>query len=163
MSLAGRAPVRRVQAALEALGSRARVIELAATARTAADAARAIGCPQGAIVKSLVFLVDQAPVLALVAGDRRAQQEAIAATLGLEGPADRADADTVRRVTGFSIGGVAPVGHATPLPVAIDASLWRFDVVYAAAGHPHCVFPETPDGLARMTDAATSDDLALVS
>lgn len=160
MSLVERPAVRRVRAALEALGSRARVIELATTARTAGDAADALGCQQGAIVKSLVFRVAGSPVLALVAGDRRACQEMIAVALGLEGPVARAGADTVRQVTGYSIGGVPPVGHRVSLPTAMDASLWRFPLVHAAAGHPHCVFGETPDRLASMTGAVVTADIA---
>ena len=160
MSLVERPAVRRVRTALEALGSRARVIELATTARTAADAAGALGCQQGAIVKSLVFRVAGSPVLALIAGDRRARQERIAVALDLEGPVARADADTVRQATGYSIGGVPPVGHRVSLPTVMDASLWRFPLVHAAAGHPHCVFGETPDHLASMTGAVVTADIA---
>ena len=96
--------------------------------------------PVGAIVKSLVFEVDGEPVLALVAGDRRCDLAALPAALGRAGAARRCDADRVRAATGFAIGGVAPVGHLTPLPTAIDASLGRFARLFAAAGHPHCVF-----------------------
>jgi len=159
VSLLEREGVRRVRAALEAAGSDAVVIELAETARSAQDAARSIGCALGAIVKSLVFAVEGRPVLALVAGDRRCNQAALAVALGLEAPVGRADARVVRDVTGFSIGGVPPLGHLEPLPTAIDASLWRFPKVYAAAGHPHCVFPVAPDALAAMTGGAIVPDL----
>ena len=153
--------VRRVQAALAAAGSRARVVELAATARTARDAAAALGVPVGAIVKSLVFLVGGRPVLALVAGDRRCDAAALPGILSLEGKAAaRADADAARAATGFAIGGVAPVGHPALLPVAIDASLGRFPTVHAAAGHPFCVFATTLDELARLTGGTVSDHLA---
>ncbi len=144
MSLVARPAVRRVRSALEALGSSARVIELAATARTAGDAADALGCQQGSIVKSLVFRVAEVPVLALVAGDRRAHETRIAASLGLEGPVTRADADFVRQTTGCSIGGVPPVGHRVPLPTVMDASLWRFPLVHAAAGHPTASLARRP-------------------
>lgn len=160
MSLLARGSVRRVQAALERAGSTARVIELDQTARSAEDAAASIGCGLGQIVKSLVFAVDGQPVLALVAGDRRCHQAELGRVLGLGGKVGRADADLVREVTGFSIGGVPPLGHATALPTAIDASLWRFATVYAAAGHPHCVFPATPDELAAMTGATVSEAIA---
>ena len=160
MSLVNRPAVRRVRSALEALGSSARVIELAATARTAGDAAGALGCQQGSIVKSLVFRVAGDPVLALIAGDRRARQARIGVALGLEGPVARADADFVRQATGYAIGGVPPVGHQASLPTVMDASLWRFPVVHAAAGHPHCVFGETPDRLASMTGAVVDGDIA---
>lgn len=145
------ASVRRVAQALEALGSAARPVALEATARTAEDAARALGVEVGQIVKSLLFLVGGRPVLALVAGDRRCRPEALGAALGLEGEVTRADAETVRRATGFAIGGVAPVGHPAPLPCAIDASLGRFGRIWAAAGHPHAVFETDPEELARLT------------
>jgi len=143
--------VLRVQQALASAGSEARVIELAETARSAEDAARSIGTPLGSIVKSLVFTIGGHPVMALVAGDRRCDVGALPAALGLSGSAKRADADVVRAATGFAIGGVAPIGHLSVLPIAIDASLARFDTVYAAAGHPHCVFPTTCDELVRLT------------
>jgi prolyl-tRNA editing enzyme YbaK/EbsC (Cys-tRNA(Pro) deacylase) len=153
------ASVRRVRAALEAAGSAARVVELADTARTAQDAAAALGVEVGAIVKSLVFAVGARPAMALVAGDRQCDAAALPALLGLEGKAKRADAELVREATGFAIGGVAPLGHPSPLPTAIDASLGRFATVYAAAGHPHCVFATSLDELARLTGGAVSDRL----
>ena len=143
--------VRRVQEALAAGGSSARVIALAETARTAEDAARACDVEVGAIVKSLVFVIGGRPVMALVAGDRRCAEQALAAALGLEGTVRRADAQEVRAATGYAIGGVAPVGHPAPLPVAIDASLGRFERVWAAGGHPHAVFETSLDELVRLT------------
>lgn len=160
MTALGNASVRRVQAALAAAGSDARVIELAATARTARDAAAALGVEVGAIVKSLVFLAGSRPVMALVAGDRQCDPRALLQALGLSGTPRRADADLVRDATGFAIGGVAPVGHPAPLPTAIDASLGRFERVYAAAGHPHCVFATSVDELRRLTGGTLSDMIA---
>jgi prolyl-tRNA editing enzyme YbaK/EbsC (Cys-tRNA(Pro) deacylase) len=157
--LLAREPVRRVQTALAAGGSGAQVIALADTARTAADAAASLGVPVGAIVKSLVFAVDGKAVLALVAGDRQCAVEQLPNVLGLAGKPGRADADLVKQATGFSIGGVAPVGHATKLPVAIDASLGRFTQIYAAAGHPHCVFATTLAELSGLTGGYVSDAL----
>jgi prolyl-tRNA editing enzyme YbaK/EbsC (Cys-tRNA(Pro) deacylase) len=159
MSLLATASVRRVQEALAAAGSAARVVALAETARSAEDAARAVGCPLGAIVKSLVFTIGPQPVMALVAGDRRCAVERLPAALGIAGKARRADADEVRAATGYAIGGVAPVGHA--LPVVIDASLERFAEVWAAAGHPHCVFPTTAAELARLTGGRIDATLAV--
>jgi prolyl-tRNA editing enzyme YbaK/EbsC (Cys-tRNA(Pro) deacylase) len=150
--LLARASVRRVQEALAAAGSDARVIALSETARTAEDAAKALGVPVGAIVKSLVFRSGDLAVLALVAGDRNADTQAIARALGLADPVVRADADFVKAKTGQSIGGVAPVGHAERILTVIDESLGRFDVVWAAGGHPHCVFPITPSELSRVTE-----------
>jgi prolyl-tRNA editing enzyme YbaK/EbsC (Cys-tRNA(Pro) deacylase) len=154
--------VRRVQAALAEKGSKAEVIELANTARTAEDAARALGVEVGAIVKSLVFTIDGAPVMALIAGDRRCDTKALPAALGRSGLVLRADAERVRAATGFVIGGVAPLAHPTALPTVIDDSLGRFDVVYAAAGHPHCVFPTTVLELSLLTGGAVVKGLSSV-
>ena len=128
--------VQRVQAALRERRSAADVVELTETARTAEDAARALGVEVGAIVKSLVFLIDGAPVMALVAGDRRCDTRALPAAFARTGLVLRADADKVREATGFAIGGVAPIAHPRPLPTVVDDSLNRFETVYAAAGHP---------------------------
>ncbi len=134
---------------------------LADTARTAQDAADSVGVELGAIVKSLVFAVDGRAVMALVAGDRRCDTAALARALGLDGKVGRADADMVRDATGFTIGGVPPIAHTTPLATAIDASLGRFATVYAAAGHPHCVFGTSPDELARLTGAPVVEDIGV--
>ena len=159
--LLDRPAVKRVREALAEAGSDARVIELAATARSAGDAAASVGVELGAIVKSLVFAHDDRAVMALVSGDRRCDTEALAAALGLKGTVGRADVDLVRRATGFTIGGVPPVAHATALPTAIDAALTRFDVVYAAAGHPHCVFATSAGELARLTGALVVEGLGV--
>jgi prolyl-tRNA editing enzyme YbaK/EbsC (Cys-tRNA(Pro) deacylase) len=154
--LLARPAVQRVRDALREKAARHDVIALTETARTAQDAANALGCEVGAIVKSLVFAVGGKPVMALVAGDRMGDTEALPGVLGLDGRCKRADADMVREATGFTIGGVAPVGHATSLPIAIDESLGRFDAIYAAAGHPHCVFQTTLAELQRLTGGAVS-------
>lgn len=151
-----RPAVQRVRDALRERGAQHDVMALADTARTAQDAATALGCEVGAIVKSLVFAIGGKPVMALVAGDRMGDTEALPGILGLDGRCKRADADMVRDATGFTIGGVAPVGHASPLPIAIDESLGRFDAIYAAAGHPHCVFQTTLAELQRLTGGAVS-------
>ena len=151
-----RPSVRRVIDALAAAGSDAQVIELATTARSARDAAASLGCDLGAIVKSLVFTIGGAPVMALVAGDRRCDTGAFRAELGLPGKVERADAEAVKRATGFSIGGVAPLAHEGALPILIDESLGRFDPVYAAAGHPHCVFAVKLDELVRVSGGRLS-------
>jgi len=143
--------VERVRHALRQGGSAADVIALAETARTAEAAARALEVPQGAIVKSLVFMIDGAPVMALVAGDRRCDSKALPGALGMSGLVMRADADRVRQATGFAIGGVAPLGLPARLPTAIDDSLGRFETVYAAAGHPYYVFPTTMLELSLLT------------
>lgn len=144
-------------AALAAAGSDARPLALNATARSAEDAAGSIGTALGSIVKSLVFTIDGAPVMALVSGDRRCDTAALAAALGRAGPVRRADADAVRAATG----GVAPVAHDRTLPVAIDASLERFETVYAAAGHPHCVFATSLRELERLTGGTIARGLGV--
>jgi len=150
----------RVRQALADAGSPAEVMALDATARSASDAAKAIGAELGAIVKSLVFVIGGRPVMALVSGDRMCREKALPEALGLAGKVRRADADIVREATGYAIGGVAPVGLAGPMPTVIDAGLDRFATVYAAAGHPHCVFATTPDELKRLTGGAVSDRIA---
>ena len=140
---------RRVQAALERLGLEAEIRELPDSTRTAPEAAAAVGCPLGAIVKSLIFrgATSGDPVLVLVSGDNRADEARVAAMLG-EG-VQRADADYVRAATGYAIGGVPPVGHPAPLATLVDEDLLRFEEVWAAAGTPRAVFPVPPRALAE--------------
>lgn len=118
--------------------------------RTADDAARAIGCHVAQIVKSLVFIADGQPVVALLSGVDRLEPERLAAALGATG-VRRADGDEVRRATGYSIGGVPPFGHAARLPVLIDERLFAHDEVWAAAGLPDAVFRSTPAALAEAS------------
>jgi prolyl-tRNA editing enzyme YbaK/EbsC (Cys-tRNA(Pro) deacylase) len=125
------------------------------SARTAPEAARAIGVEVGQIVKSLVFLRDDQPVLVLCAGDRRVHAE----RLGLVA----ARANQVRELTGFAIGGIPPLGHAQPLSTLIDASFRRFDVVWAAAGHPHAVFPIAVAQLIAALPEAQLTDVSAAS
>ena len=146
----------RVQACLRAAGSSADVIAPAGGARTAQEAADGLGCALGAIVKSPVFTIDGRPVMALIAGDRKCDEKALPAALGPEGKAKRASVEQVRAATGFAVGGVAPPGHPMKPPPAIDGSLERFETVYAAAGHPNCVFPTTVKELVRLTGGKPS-------
>ena len=146
----------RVQAALEVAGLAIDVVKLADSARTAQLAAEAIGTELGSIVKSLVFLADGKPALVLVAGDRRADPVKLKALLSAR-RVMIADAERVKQETGFSIGGVPPVGHVQPLTTWIDESLGRFETVYAAAGHPHAVFPISFELLVKLTDGHVAD------
>ncbi len=146
----------RVQAALKAAGLDTDIVKLQESARTAQLAADALDTALGSIVKSLLFLADGEPVLVLVAGDRRADPARLKGLLGAR-RVMIADAERVRRETGFSIGGVPPVGHRQPLPTWIDSSLGRFETVYAAAGHPHAVFPIAFEALVRITDGHVAD------
>jgi prolyl-tRNA editing enzyme YbaK/EbsC (Cys-tRNA(Pro) deacylase) len=136
-----------VQDALRTLGLPADVRELDASTRTAPEAAAAVGCELGAIVKSLVFRGRSSgdPVLVLVSGDNRADEARVEAEVGE--PVGRADADWVREVTGYAIGGIPPVGHPSPVRTVVDADLLRFDEVWAAAGTPRAVFPVAPRAL----------------
>ncbi len=117
--------------------------------KTAEDAASAIGCPVSAIVKSLVFMVDEEPVVALVPGDKRLDTDALAAAAG-GGKVRRASLDEVREATGYSAGGTPPFGHTTELRVFADPSLKRNDPVWAAAGTPTSVFPITINALDQL-------------
>ncbi len=131
-----------VQAALEAAGLDIRIVTHEAPTATAQEAADAIGTALGAIVKSLLFLVDGGPVLVLAAGDRTVDARKIAAEFGVGRKKVRiADAETTIAATGYAPGGVPPLGHARDLPVLVDASLGRFETVHAAAGSPHATFP----------------------
>lgn len=141
----------RVQRALQEKGLSLQVVELPDSTRTALEAAQAIGCQVGQIVKSLVFRTSQGqqPVLVLASGANRVDEKIIAALLAE--PVSRADADFVRERTGFAIGGVPPVGHLKAMPAFIDKDLLQFGELWAAAGTPHAVFRLTPDDLIRIT------------
>ena len=145
-----------VLAAARAAGLQIDVRRHPAGARTAEDAARAIGCDVAQIVKSLVFMADGAPVMALVAGSNRLDGALLAAACGATA-VRRADADEVRAATGYAIGGVPPLGHATPLVVLVDEDLARFERIWAAAGTPNAVFPLTPDELLRVSGGRLAD------
>jgi prolyl-tRNA editing enzyme YbaK/EbsC (Cys-tRNA(Pro) deacylase) len=149
----GRSP-RRVQAALEALGLPAEIRALDESTHTAPQAAAAVGCELGAIVKSLVFRPTHPTrsgeaLLVLVSGANRADEALVSAVFGE--PVERADADFVRSATGYAIGGVPPVGHPAPLRTAIDPDLLAYGTVWAAAGTPKAVFPVAPEALVEAT------------
>jgi prolyl-tRNA editing enzyme YbaK/EbsC (Cys-tRNA(Pro) deacylase) len=141
----------RVQDALAALGCEGRLLHLPRPARTAADAAAAVGCAVGQIVKSLVFAVRGrgVPLLVLTSGANRVDEATLANVVGE--PLDKADAEFVRTHTGFAIGGVAPVGHTSALSTLIDEDLMTWQQVWAAGGHPNTVFSLAPRELARIT------------
>ena len=147
---------RRVTALLAEKGHPHAPVYLDVTARTAQEAADALGVQLGQIAKSVIFKRkhDSAPVLVVTSGDLRVDVEKVAA---LTGPVGRADADFVKAATGYSIGGVSPVGHLTPPVMLIDRELARFDEIWAAAGHPNGVFKLTPAQLQAMTGAPMAD------
>ena len=148
--------VQRVVRALEAAGHPHVPVMLADAARTAQQAADALGIEVGQVAKSIIFrrVLDNAAVLVITSGDRRVDEKKVAA---LVGGLARADAEFVKARTGFTIGGVAPVGH-TEMPVTlIDRDLFRFDTIWAAAGHPHSVFELRPQDLEALTLAPIAD------
>jgi prolyl-tRNA editing enzyme YbaK/EbsC (Cys-tRNA(Pro) deacylase) len=143
----------KVQDALNELGYTGQVQELEASTRTAVEAAAAAGCEVGQIVKSLVFKVEPAdePILVLVSGPNRVHEKHFGRLLG--GSLVRPDADYVREISGFAIGGIPPVGHKTALKTYIDEDLLQYEVVWAAAGTPNAVFPIDPKELVRISGA----------
>ena len=148
----------KVADAARALGLSVEIVEFEETTRTAQDAANTIGCQVAQIVKSLLFIVDGQPVIALVSGVNRLDERKLAALRGVgRKRVERADADTTKAATGFSIGGVPPFGHTSRLPVYVDEDLTRFDVVWAAAGTPFAVFAITPEELVRASQGAMAD------
>jgi Cys-tRNA(Pro) deacylase len=148
----------KVADAARTLGLSVEIVEFEETTRTAQDAAQAIGCQVAQIVKSLLFIVGGQPVMALVSGVNRLDERKLAALRGVgRKQVERADADTAKTVTGFSIGGVPPFGHTTRLPVYVDEDLTRFDVVWAAAGTPFAVFAITPEELVRASQGDVAD------
>ncbi len=148
---------RRVQEALAARGFDFQAREFPASTRTSAEAAAAIGCAVGQIAKSLIFRAKSTgrPVLVIASGANRVDEKALARLLGE--PIGRADAEFVRSATGFAIGGVPPLGHATPMVTLIDRDLLAFAEIWAAAGTPNAVFRLTPDVLTAVTGGEIVD------
>jgi prolyl-tRNA editing enzyme YbaK/EbsC (Cys-tRNA(Pro) deacylase) len=146
----------RVQELLRAAGSEARVRQLPVTARTAADAAAAIGCTVAQIAKSLVFKTRTGkPILVIASGINRVDEAKIAAALGES--IGKADAGFVRETTGYAIGGVAPIGHSVPPRIFVDQDLRAHATLWASAGHPHAVFPVSPAELERLTRGTVTE------
>lgn len=147
--------MRRFEVWLGGLDAGLAVKEFPAGTRTAADAARAVGCEVGQIVKSLVFVAGGRPVVALVSGANRLDEKRLGAVAGE--PVLKADAETARNATGYSIGGVPPFGHATEVPVFMDRDLLAYEVVWAAAGRPDSVFEIAPERLRDLSGATLTD------
>ena len=156
MSLLHKEPVKRVEQVLKAFDPKLTVIVLKTSARTAIEAASSLGCEVGAIVKSLLFKTENSFTLCLVAGDRKASIIKIKKTLNIK-DVSMASADEVKDVTGFTIGGVSPVGHLNKIDVFIDNSLKRFEILYAAAGHPNCVFKLDFINLQKITNGSIKE------
>ncbi len=147
---------RRVAGLLAALGHDKPVVMLPESGKTSAEAAAGLGCSVAEIAKSIVFrrVADDAAVMVVASGANRVDEAKVAA---LVGPLDKANARFVKERTGYTIGGVCPIGHAGPTVMLLDQDLLRFDSIWAAAGHPHAVFNLTPAQLVAMTAAPVAD------
>lgn len=146
--------VERVRAALAIHGLSPEITILSDSARSAKEAAAGLGIEVGQVCSSLIFTLEDStePLLILTSGRHRIDTDLVARNLGIT-HLGRADADLVRSATGFAIGGVSPVAHPAPLRTIIDVALNDYDVLWAAAGHPHAVYPTTYDELVRITGA----------
>ena len=156
MTLLDKEPVQRVAKIIKEFDQNLSVSVLETSARTALEAASSLGCEVGAIVKSLLFKTDNKFTLFLVAGDKKASLNKIKKSLNIK-DASMASADEVKNTTGFTIGGVSPIGHLNKINVYIDNSLKRFDNLYAAAGHPNCVFKIDFEKLQKITNGLIND------
>ena len=152
MSILDKEAVKRVEKILKKFDTNLEVILLNTSARTALEAASSLNCEVGAIVKSLLFKTEKTYSLCLVAGDRKASLNKIKKTLNIK-DVSMASADEVKNITGFTIGGVSPVGHLNKINIYIDNSLERFEILYAAAGHPNCVFKINYNNLKEITNS----------
>ena len=151
MSLLNKEPVKRAEKALKEFNDSINIIELESSARTAIDAANSLKCEVGAIVKSLLFKKDKTYLLCLVSGDKRCSLNKLKKLLSSK-DVSMASPDEVKLQTGYTIGGVSPVGHKVKLNILIDESLKEFNNIYAAAGHPNCVFKTNFSDLIKLTN-----------
>ena len=156
MSLLEKEPVRRVEKFLRDFDKNQKIIILNTSARTALEAATSLGCEVGAIVKSLLFKTESNFTLCLVAGDKKVSLNKIKKILNIK-DVSMASADDVKNVTGYTIGGVSPIGHLNKIYILIDKSLNRFNSLFAAAGHPNCVFEISFTGLIKITNGSTDE------
>ena len=156
MTLIDKEPVQRVQKILKEFDTNSEVIVLKSSARTALEAAKSLNCEVGAIVKSLLFKTEQNFTLCLVAGDKKASLNKIKKILNMK-DVSMASADDVKNVTGFTIGGVSPIGHSNKIDILIDLSLDRFKELFAAAGHPNCIFKISFEDLSKITKGSVKE------
>ena len=156
MSLLDKEPVQRVEKILKDYDESQNIIVLETSARTALEAASSLGCEVGAIVKSLLFKTENSFTLCLVAGDKRASLNRIKKALKIK-DASMASAEDVKNITGYTIGGVSPIGHLKKIEILIDKSLSRFNLLFAAAGHPNCVFKIDFTNLKKITNGITEE------
>ena len=151
MSLLNKEPVKRAEKALKEFNDSINIIELESSARTAIDAANSLKCEVGAIVKSLLFKKDKTYLLCLVSGDKRCSLNKLKKILNSK-DVSMASPNEVKLQTGYTIGGVSPVGHKIKLNILIDENLKEFSNIYAAAGHPNCVFKTNFFDLIKLTN-----------
>ena len=155
-SLLDKEPVKRAEKSIKEFDPKLKILCLEQTARTAADAATAIGCNVGAIVKSLLFKTSESFVLCLVSGDKRCSLNKFKKILDTK-DVSMAHPKDVKAITGYTIGGVSPVGHLKKIKIYIDNNLKRFTKVFAAAGHPNCIFEIEFDQLVKLTSGEIVD------
>ena len=151
-SILNKEPVKRAEKALKEFDDNLYIECLEKTARTANDAATALRCKVGAIVKSLLFRTQSSFFLCLVSGDKKCSLNKLKKILG-EKDISMANADQVKEITGYTIGGVSPIGHINKINILIDKNLDRFDKIFAAAGHPNCIFKINFEQLVKLTNA----------
>ena len=156
MSLLDKEPVKRVEKFLKDFDQSLEVIVLENSARTAQDAATALGCDVGAIVKSLLFKTEDSFILCLVSGDKRCSLTKLKKITNKKN-ISMASPEEVKTQTGYTIGGVSPVGHLNKLEIFIDKSLERFNELFAAAGHPNCVFKINFKDIQKITNGKIED------
>ena len=156
MMLKDKEPVKRVEKIIKEFDENLSVSILKTSARTALEAASSLNCDVGAIVKSLLFKTDNKYALFLIAGDKKASLKKIKKNIKFS-DVSMASADEVKSITGYSIGGVSPIGHIKNIDIYIDKSLERFDFLFAAAGHPNCIFKISFLDLKKITKGVIED------
>ena len=156
MTLLNKEPVKRAEKALKEFDKELKIIELESTARTALDAANSLNCEVGAIVKSLLFRTENTFLLCLVSGDKRCSLNKLKKITQIK-DVSMASPQDVKIQTGYTIGGVSPVGHLRNIKILVDTSLKRFQDIFAAAGHPNCVFKINFKNLLKITKGEIKD------
>jgi len=160
LNLLEKAPVKQVRKALKAAGVPDRIVKLKKSAETPAAAAAALGVEPGAIVKTQIYTIGEAPVLVMVAGDHACKEDSLPRAMNLEGDVRKAYAAEVKATTGYNIGSVPPVALSQQLPSVLDVSLKRFDKIYTPAGYAGCLFETTVDELKGLTGCIVSYNIA---
>jgi Cys-tRNA(Pro) deacylase len=156
MTLLDKEAVKRVEKSLNNFDSKMSIVTLSTSARTALEAASSLGCEVGAIIKSLLFKTETTYTLCLVAGDKKVSLNKIKKILNIK-DVSMATANEVKNITGYTIGGVSPVGHLNKVEIYIDNSLKRFNYLYAAAGHPNCIFKINFKDLLKITKGSIKE------